>query len=244
MVQNEVQTQMMQAVKTQTATRQATVLMCDTQPLAVEGVRGILAQSAGLRFAGSVSSLSAATELSRALNPSAVLVDKSFGIQGILDWLQERNQSGAPAPVIVWGAGISEQEGLRLLQGGAKGVLRRTAEADTVLHCIRSVVDGDTWVEPGIFGGVVEAGYGRRSPLTPRETEIARLVEQGLRNRDIAQTLGIQTGTVKIHLKHIFEKTGVRGRYGLALNSLREKGTLAFTTAANAAPEAAMRATA
>jgi DNA-binding CsgD family transcriptional regulator len=70
--------------------------------------------------------------------------------------------------------------------------------------------------------------YQRRSQLTPRETEVVRLVEQGLRNRDIAHNLGIQTGTVKIHLKHIFEKTGVRGRYGLALNGLREKGTIAL----------------
>ena len=45
-------------------------------------------------------------------------------------------------------------------------------------------------------------------------------------NRDIAQELEIRTGTVKIHLKHIFEKTGVRGRYGLALCGLKEKGIL------------------
>ena len=46
------------------------------------------------------------------------------------------------------------------------------------------------------------------------------LVEQGLKNREIGRDLGIRPGTVKIHLKHIFEKTGVRGRYGLALSGL------------------------
>jgi DNA-binding NarL/FixJ family response regulator len=53
------------------------------------------------------------------------------------------------------------------------------------------------------------------------------LVERGLKNKDIAVALGIRTGTVKIHLKHIFEKTGIHGRYGLALSGLKEKGLLA-----------------
>lgn len=52
------------------------------------------------------------------------------------------------------------------------------------------------------------------------------LVERGLKNKDIASELGIRIGTVKIHLKHIFEKTGIRGRYGLALSGLKEKGLL------------------
>jgi DNA-binding NarL/FixJ family response regulator len=54
------------------------------------------------------------------------------------------------------------------------------------------------------------------------------LVEQGFKNREIATELGIRPGTVKIHLKHIFEKTGVRGRYGLALTGLREKGVVSL----------------
>ena len=65
--------------------------------------------------------------------------------------------------------------------------------------------------------------------MTSREREVVLLVEKGLRNRDIARTLGIQTGTVKIHLKHIFEKTGVRGRYGLAYTGLQSKGSIPMT---------------
>ena len=68
-----------------------------------------------------------------------------------------------------------------------------------------------------------------RSPLTARELQVMELVERGMKNKDIALALGIRTGTVKIHLKHIFEKTGIRGRYGLALSGLKEKGLLAMT---------------
>jgi DNA-binding NarL/FixJ family response regulator len=65
-----------------------------------------------------------------------------------------------------------------------------------------------------------------RSELTPREQQVLDLVEGGMKNREIARELGIRPGTVKIHLKHIFEKTGVRGRYGLALNNIRERGMI------------------
>ena len=65
-----------------------------------------------------------------------------------------------------------------------------------------------------------------RSPrhlLTARELQVMELIEQGRKNKDIGLALGISTGTVKIHVRHIFEKTGIRGRVGLALSGLQEK---------------------
>jgi two-component system, NarL family, nitrate/nitrite response regulator NarL len=125
----------------------------------------------------------------------------------------------------VWGHGIGEPDALRMLQAGAKGVLRKTATPATVIACLLAVAEGQTWMEEQIFGEDPRAVAGR-SPLTNREQHVLELIEKGFRNREIASTLGIQTGTVKIHLKHIFEKTGIRGRYGLALTGLREKGML------------------
>ena len=202
-----------------------TVLVCETQPVAVEGVSGLLSRAPGLRFAGSVCTLEAAWELIRSLAPAAVVIDKALGTGAIVEWLR-RLQGMQTAPV-VWGIGINEAEALRLLQAGARGVLRRTSDPETLVTCLMAVTEGATWMEDGIFADS-EKLQPRRSQLTPREHEVAELVEKGLRNRDIARNLGIQTGTVKIHLKHIFEKTGVRGRYGLALNGLREKGTIAL----------------
>jgi two-component system nitrate/nitrite response regulator NarL len=209
------------------------VLVCDTQPVAIEGVRGLLGRCDDLRFAGAVNSLEAAFELTRGLSPAAIVIDKSFGTQAITEWLHrfaasEDKPSGGKAAPVIWGTAINESEALRFLQAGARGVLRRTSEPETLVICLRSVTNGNTWLEDGIFADSERLPNTRRSQLTPRESEVAGLVEQGLRNRDIAQNLGIQTGTVKIHLKHIFEKTGVRGRYGLALSGLREKGTIAL----------------
>lgn len=208
------------------------ILVCDTQPVAIEGVRGLLSRCTDLHFAGAVSSLEAAFELTRGLNPAAIVIDKSFGTPAITDWLHRfsavEKLTGFKAAAVVWGTGINESEALRFLQAGARGVLRRTSEPETLVTCLRSVTAGNTWLEDGIFSDAEKAAPQKRSQLTPREMEVAGLVEQGLRNRDIARNLGIQTGTVKIHLKHIFEKTGVRGRYGLALNGLREKGAISL----------------
>jgi two-component system nitrate/nitrite response regulator NarL len=205
------------------------ILVCDTQPVAIEGVRVLLERCDDLRFAGAVNTLEAAFELTRVLNPAAVVVDKHFGAAVILDWLHRFGVAGLRSAPIIWGIGINESEALRFLQAGARGVVRRTSAPETLITCLRAVTAGSTWLEDGIFGDTERPANQRRSQLTPREVEIAELVEKGLRNRDIARDLGIQTGTVKIHLKHIFEKTGVRGRYGLALNGLRVKGTLTPT---------------
>jgi DNA-binding NarL/FixJ family response regulator len=86
-------------------------------------------------------------------------------------------------------------------------------------------------MEEALFHEKERLTRAQRPHLTPREAEVMELVEQGLKNKEIAKTLGIRPGTVKIHLKHIFEKTGVHGRYGLALSGLREKGLLAVTGA-------------
>ena len=159
----------------------------------------------------------------------AIVIDKGLGFAGVMDLLQRLTANSHPTPIVVWGAAVSEGEALRLLQAGARGILRRTSESGTLLTCLRAVTTGGTWMEDGIFGSAEKLFNPKRSQLTNRESQVVVLVEKGLRNRDIARQLGIQTGTVKIHLKHIFEKTGVRGRYGLAFTGLQNKGSISPT---------------
>src|SRR5947199_367681 len=113
------------------------ILICDTQPVAIEGVRGVLGRCADLRFAGAVASLDAAFELGRGLNPAAVLLDKTLGTPAILDWLLRFGAGGTRCTPVVWGLGINESEALRYLQSGARGVLRRTSEPETLIACLR-----------------------------------------------------------------------------------------------------------
>jgi len=206
-----------------------TVSICDTQPVMAEGIKTLLASSSELRFLATTDSLRGALEHLRRDSPGVLLMDKAFGIQALLDWLGELRaleMSGEPnrTAVVIWGVSVTEAEALRFLQAGARGILRKTAGVSVVLACLRTVSNGRSWMEDCVFRDSSRGERYPRSELTAREQQVLELVEQGFKNKEIALELGIRPGTVKIHLKHIFEKTGVRGRYGLALNGLKERG--------------------
>ncbi|MEZ5401633.1 MAG: response regulator transcription factor [Bryobacteraceae bacterium] len=202
------------------------VVVCDTQPITAEGVRASLSGCADLDFLGATASLTDAWALARDRGADLMVVDKSFGSQTLLQWLGEMRSQQPSIAIVVWGNSITEPEALRLLQAGVRGILRKNADRDTLITCLRSVAGGVNWMEDTLFREAPRNERYPRSELTPREQQVLELVEQGLKNKEIARELGIRPGTVKIHLKHIFEKTGVRGRYGLALTGLRDRGGL------------------
>lgn len=203
-----------------------TIAICDTEPVATEGLRCLLGAAHGLRVVAAESCLEAGVDAAHELKPGMIVLDKGFGLQRVIDALRSLAMPESGLRAVVWGSAISDAEALRLLHAGATGVVRKTAPLDTLLECFSSVASGNTWMEDGLVRTAESPIRFGRTPLTARELQVAELVERGMTNRDIARELGIRTGTVKIHLKHIFEKTGVRGRYGLALSGLREKGIL------------------
>ncbi len=213
--------------------RRKVVSLCETQPLTVFGLERLLKETDDLDFGSSHPSPTGWLQTSRVHRTDILMIDKGLGMKVVLETLAQlaaehgTNRSMVPA-VVVWGTSISEAEALRFLQAGAKGIIRKTADGATILACLRSVASGRSWMQDSVFRDAGATDLEVRTELTPRELQVMELVEQGYKNREIAQELGIRPGTVKIHLKHIFEKTGVRGRHGLALNGLRQKGVISL----------------
>jgi DNA-binding NarL/FixJ family response regulator len=207
-----------------------TIAVCDTQPITAQGLRNLLTLSEDLELVDAMNSLEAATAFVRATAPDIVVVDKGFGMRAVLDWIHDLKLTDASPAITVWGVSMTEAEALRLLQAGARGIVRKTADLASLLSCLRTVAAGRSWMEDCVFrDSARQTGY-PRSELTAREHQVLELVEQGFKNKEIALELGIRPGTVKIHLKHIFEKTGVRGRYGLAINGLKDKGIVSMAS--------------
>jgi DNA-binding NarL/FixJ family response regulator len=211
----------------------AELLVCDSQPVTAAGVRALLADIPHIFVLPNCDSLTSCRVAVRQHSPKIVMLDKALGMQAVLEWITDlrltfsRESNRTLPAIVVWGVSMTEAEALRFLQAGARGILRKTANAEVLVACLEAVAQGRSWMEDSVFRNTPTPERYHRSELTPRETQVMELVEQGLKNREIARELDIRPGTVKIHLKHIFEKTGVRGRYGLALSGMREKGILA-----------------
>ena len=159
-----------------------------------------------------------------------MVLDKAFGMRSVLDWIHDLKLKEATPAVIIWGVSMTEAEALRLLQAGARGIVRKTANLADISTCLETVASGRSWMEDSVFRDSIQTNHHPHSDLTARERQVLELVEQGFKNKEIAVELGIRPGTVKIHLKHIFEKTGVRGRYGLAINGLKDKGLVSIAS--------------
>ncbi len=195
------------------------LIICETQPVTIEGFRALCSRRTGIELAKAVSSPARCGAAVREHPGCIILLDKAFGFRALADAISEIAEADPAASVVVWGLGMSEPEMVRYLRAGARGVLSKGNGIGTVLACIATVAAGGTWAE--VQGRKPAARLsGRKARLTQREQQVLELVSHGLKNREVAVELGICPGTVKIHLKHIFEKTGVPDRHALALARL------------------------
>ncbi len=212
-----------------------TVFACESQPIVLEGLEKVLAAAEDVKFVGSTLALAEAVEPLRELRPDIVLADQAAGLKALFQFVASLREISPQTQAVLWVSELAESECFRALQLGARGILKKTLPVDALLECLRAVAGGGVWIENAVSNHAVN-GLNRRSTprFTPREREIVHLVARGLKNRQIADTLKITPGTVKVHLMHIFEKSGVKDRFELAIHSRRLMGTETETETAAA----------
>jgi len=132
-------------------------------------------------------------------------------------------------------------------RSGARGVFFRAQPYKMFLRCLRTIVQGQVWINTKEMNYLLEALTSQQSPrlvngngkvpLTTRESEVARLVTEGLTNREIATKLGLSEHTIKNYIFRVFDKTGVSSRVGLLLFAMSRKEQMHGTDNGNKNPE-------
>jgi DNA-binding NarL/FixJ family response regulator len=199
------------------------VFACEPQPIVCEGLARVLGRSEDLEYIGSAPTARESLEAVRQTRPDILLIDQSGGLKVVFQFITDVRSTWADCRPVLWITEMAEVDCFRALQVGARGILKKTMAVESVVECLRSVHSGNVWIEHSLSEKA--AGPERRLRLTPRERDIVHHVCSGLKNREIAEALTITPGTVKVHLMHIFEKTGVKDRFELAVHGRRMLGT-------------------
>jgi two-component system nitrate/nitrite response regulator NarL len=197
-----------------------------------EGLRLVISRAGGIEIVGDVAHGFQTIDAISELKPDVVLLDLSIPGKDEIDLIREIRQRSPATKVLLLTIACDEAGILRALKAGAHGYLSRHADAPDLIKAIRTVLQGELWVErkliPRLLEGEAfgdpEAGSARgrtREGLTGREREVLRLLASGGTNKEIGQALSISEKTVKSHLNSIFKKLQVTRRLKAILYAIQ-----------------------
>jgi two-component system nitrate/nitrite response regulator NarP len=195
------------------------VVLADDHPMIQSAVASLL-RGSDYRLAATASTGAEAIKAVEEHDPDILILDVQMPEGDGLHVLRQLRKSGEHRPVVLLTASLDDHGFAEALSLKVDGVVLKTSDPGLLIDCLDQVRDGGDWIDPALRerAASVREG-GPRVALSPRERELVGLVRQGLRNRDIAERLGVTEGTVKVYLHSVFEKTGVANRTELAIRA-------------------------
>ena len=209
----------------------STILLIDDHPMLRTGVKQLISMAPELAVVGEAGNGEQGVQLAEELDPDLILLDLNMpGMNGLetLDCLREKPLSGR---IVVFSVSNHEEDVVTALKRGADGYLLKDMEPELVVEFIRDALQGALVISPGLTRVLAQA---LRSPqphaaveLTERERQVLRTIAGGYSNKVIGHKLGITEGTVKVHVKNVLHKLGLRSRVEAAvwaMEHLRQVG--------------------
>ena len=205
-----------------------TVVIADDQQLVRTGLRLILDLHAEIDVVGEAETGAQAVEVTASARPDVVLMDIRMpgldGIQATRAILADG--SNQQTRVVILTTFDLDEYVYDALRAGASGFLLKDATAERLFDAVRVVAAGDALLAPAVTRRLISEFARIRPPaataaaaapaalaaLTPRETEVLRLVAAGLSNLEIAGRLVVTEETVKTHVSRVLAKLGLHGR--------------------------------
>lgn len=211
------------------------VLLIDDHALVRKGIEELL-QSRGVRVVASVGSGPEGVRRARELQTDLILLDvKMPGMNGI-ETLRALRAAGVAAPVVMLTMSREDADLSAALRAGAQGYLLKDIEPEQLVPALEAALQGNNVVAHELVGTLARLVRGDAPPeatppppqaapfaeLTPRELEILECIADGFSNKMIARELDITDGTVKLHVKAILRKLGMRSRVEAAVAAVEQ----------------------
>ena len=197
-----------------------TVVVADDQAAVREGLVLLLGTLPGITVVGQAEDGVAAVETVAATQPQVVLMDLNMPRCDGVEATRRIRADHRGTQVVVLTTYSDDESILGALQAGALGYLTKDATRAEIGRAVLAAAAGQAVLDPAVQQRLLSAAV--RAPaalpdhdpdeLTPRESDVLRLIAQGKSNREIARALYVSEATVKTHVNRIFAKTGSRDR--------------------------------
>ncbi|KIQ59217.1 MULTISPECIES: two-component system response regulator NarL [Pseudomonas] len=198
-----------------------TLLLVDDHPMMRRGIRQMLELEDDLQIVGEASHGEEALTLIEPLKPDLVLLDNNMPQMNGIETLRRLRAMHYSGKVLLFTVSDAEDDIRDALRLDANGYLLKDMEPELLIQYIRDALAGALVISPGLTRVMAQA---LRSPprqaeveLTDRERQVLKTIAAGYSNKVIGHKLGITEGTVKVHVKNLLHKLGLRSRVEAAV---------------------------
>ena len=196
------------------------ILLADDHPM-IRAAIEVLLRDTVYEVVGMAGTGEAALEAMVEIKPDILLLDIQMPGGSGLDVLRQLRAEKSPVKVILLTAALDDAALLEAKALKVRGIVLKNSDPAYLLDCLDSVSAGRMWIDPELAKRSRKLATSSNAglQLAPRERQLIAFVRRGLRNREIAEQLGVTEGTVKAYLHAIFEKLGVSNRTELAIRA-------------------------
>jgi DNA-binding NarL/FixJ family response regulator len=202
------------------------VLIADDHEVVRQGLVSVFKDS-DIRIVGEVADAVEVVKVSRKLQPDVVLLDVRLGSDDGLDAIKKIHEASPGSRIVMLSAFDSPTYIARAVSAGAHDYLLKTAGRAELIEAVTNAAQGTPPPRSGEFRRIVGSMANKTVPddvdvpLTPRETQVLRLVAMGLSNQEIADALEISIETVKEHVQNLLRKLSLGDRTQAAVWAIR-----------------------
>ncbi len=206
------------------------ILICDDQALVRDGLKMMLNLEQDMDVVALAENGAEAVELAAQHMPDLVLMDLKMPVMNGIEATRRIKQQQPHIPVLALTTYDADNWVFDVLRAGASGYLLKDTPREELVTAVRGTVSGKSYIDPAIAGKLIghvagttptTASLAIINKLTERETDVLRLIGQGLTNQDIAQSLFLSEGTVRNYVSQIFAKLEVTDRTQAAVIALK-----------------------